>query len=372
MTHLGSPISFSGLLEQYQGFQEEINAAVNRVLNSGWYILGKELESFEKEFAGYCGVKYAVGCASGTEAIALALMALDIKGGDEVITVPNTAVPTVSAISMVGATPVFVDVDDYFLIDVKKIEKAITKRTKAIMPVHLYGQMADMDEITDVAKQYNLQVVEDACQAHGAEYKGRKAGVRGIVSCFSFYPTKNLGCFGDGGTVTTNNKTLYDRLMLLRNYGQEKRYFHTIKGINSRLDELQAAILRVKLKYLDQWNKERQKVAHLYNGLLKDVYITPLEKSECYHVFHLYVIRTRHREGLQSHLKENGIDTLIHYPVPVHLQKAYKDLQYKVGDFPVAERLSKEILSLPIYPELSEDDVRYICHKICEYAKNKG
>lgn len=374
MTHMGSKISFSGLLEQYQSIQDEIDTAVVRVFKSGWYILGRELENFEKEFASYCGVGYVVGCASGTEAIALALMALDIKEGDEVITVPNTAVPTVSAISMVGATPVFVDVNDYYLMDTGKIEKAITRRTKAILPVHLYGQIADMDEIVDIARQYNLEVVEDACQAHGAEYKGRKAGSIGDVGCFSFYPTKNLGCYGDGGAVTTNSKAIYEQLLMLRNYGQKKRYFHTIKGINSRLDELQAAILRVKLKYLDQWNEERRKVAYLYDRLLKDVCISPVENSRCHHIFHLYVIRTRHRESLRSYLKENGIDTLIHYPLPVHLQEAYKDLQYKAGDFPVAEKLSQEIVSLPIHPNLSEDNTKYISQKIHEYmetAKNE-
>ena len=362
-------ISFSGLLEQYQDVQEEIRAAIDRVLNSGWYILGREVENFEKEFAAYCGTKYAVGCASGTEAIALSFMALGIKEGDEIITVPNTAVPTISALSMVGARPVFVDVDDCFLMDIKKIEKTITKRTKAIMPVHLYGQMAEMEEIIAVAKRYDLEVVEDACQAHGAEYKGRRAGSLGTIGCFSFYPTKNLGCFGDGGAVTTNDKALHHKLMMLRNYGQEKRYFNTIKGINSRLDELQAAILRVKLKYLDRWNKERQKIALLYDRLLKDVCITPRQRNGCHHVFHLYVIRTRQREGLQLFLKENGIDTLIHYPVPVHLQEAYKDLQYKQGDFPSAEQLSGEILSLPMHPYLTEDNVSRIRNKICEYMK---
>lgn len=365
-----SLISFSGLLEQYQDIQEEIRVAVDRVLNSGWYVLGKEVENFEKEFAGYCGTEYAVGCASGTEAIALSLMALDIKNGDEVVTVPNTAVPTISAISMVAATPVFVDVDDCFLIDVKKIEKAITKRTKALMPVHLYGQMADMDEITNIANQYNLKVIEDACQSHGAEYKGRKAGSVGTIGCFSFYPTKNLGCFGDGGAVTTNDKALYHKLLMLRNYGQEKRYFHIIKGINSRLDELQAATLRVKLKYLDHGNKKRQQLALLYDRLLKDVCITPLTRNGCCHVFHLYVIKTKYREGLQSFLKKNGVDTLIHYPVPVHLQEAYKDLQYKQGDFPSAEQVSGEILSLPMHPYLSEENIGWVCNKICEYMKD--
>lgn len=371
MMHRDTIISFSGLLEQYREIREEIDTTINQVLNSGWYILGKELEGFEKEFASYCGVKYAVGCASGTEAIALSLMSFDIKEGDEVITVPNTAVPTISAISMVGARPVLIDVDDYFLMDVKKIEKVITKRTKAIIPVHLYGQVADMDEITAIADKHNLKVVEDACQSHGAEYKGQKVGSLGTVGCFSFYPTKNLGCFGDGGAVTTNDGEIYHKLKMLRNYGQEKRYFHTIKGINSRLDEIQAAILRVKLKHLDAWNKKRKEIAMLYDKLLNNTCVTPIKKKKCCHVFHLYVIRSKYRDGLQSFLKENRIDTLIHYPVPVHLQEAYRDLQYKTGDFPGAEEASKEVLSLPMHPYLSADDVGRICKKICSYIKNK-
>ncbi len=370
MTRQSSSISFSGLVEHYRSIKDEISPAIDRVVKSGWYILGKELEGFEKEFAGYCGTEYAVGCASGTEAIALSLMSLDIGSGDEVITVSNTAVPTVSAISMVGATPVFVDVDDYFLMDTKKIESAITRKTKAIIPVHLYGQMADMNEIVDIARRNNIKVIEDACQAHGADCKGQKAGSIGDLGCFSFYPTKNLGCFGDGGAITTNSKTIYGRLSMLRNYGQEKRYHNPIKGINSRLDEIQAAILRVKLKHLNEWNKNRKKIARLYNDLLGDVCIAPAEKYGYSHVFHLYVARVENREALQKHLRKSGIDTLIHYPVPVHLQQAYSELQCKKGDFPVTERLVEEILSLPIYPGLSEDDVKYICCKIHEFKKN--
>ncbi|MCK4948146.1 MAG: DegT/DnrJ/EryC1/StrS family aminotransferase [Candidatus Aureabacteria bacterium] len=370
MTYQNSSISFSGLVEQYERIKDEINPAIDRAVKSGWYILGKELESLEKEFAGYCGVEYAIGCASGTEAIALSLMSLDIKSGDEVITVSNTAVPTVSAISMVGAIPVFVDVDDYFLIDTKKIESAITKKTKAIIPVHLYGQMADMNEIMDIARRKNIRVIEDACQSHGAECKGQKAGSIGDLGCFSFYPTKNLGCFGDGGAITTNDKTIYDRLSMLRNYGQEKRYHNPIKGINSRLDEIQAAILRVKLEYLNGWNKNRKEIARLYNELLCDVCVTPAEKDGYSHVFHLYVVRVENREALQKHLRKSGIDTLIHYPVPVHLQQAYSELRCKKGDFPVTEQLMKEILSLPIYPGLPDDAVKYICRKIHEFEKN--
>lgn len=368
----GPSISFSGVLEQYQRIKTDIDSAIKRVVRSGWYILGREVESFEHEFANYCGSKYAVGCACGTEAIALSLMCFGIKSGDEVILPSNTAVPTASAVSMLGATPVFVDADDYFLIDAKKIERAVTKRTKAIIPVHLYGQMVDMDGIITLAKKRNLKVIEDACQAHGAEYKRHKAGAMGDAGCFSFYPTKNLGCFGDGGAITTSNKEIYKRLVMLRNDGQNKKYYHLIKGINSRLDALQAAILKVRLKYLDKWNEQRRKTAGLYNKLLEDICVVPAEKNQCRHIFHLYVIRTKNRENLQKYLKKNGIDTLIHYPVPMHLQKAYKDLGYKTGCFPKTERFAKEILSLPMHSCLSGDSVKYICQKIREFAKKRG
>jgi len=365
-------ISFSGLSEQYRSLSTEIDGAIRRVMKSAWYILGKEVDSFENAFASYCGTTYAIGCASGTDAIALSLMALNIGKGDEVITVPNTAMPTVSAISMAGATPVFVDIDDYYLMDTKKIKRSITKKTKAILPVHLYGQMADMDKIMALAKQYNLKVVEDACQSHGAKYKGLKAGSVGDAGCFSFYPTKNLGCFGDGGAITTNCAKLYEKLLMMRNYGQRDRYLYSIKGINSRLDELQAAVLRVKLAYLDRWNKQRRKIAHLYNKLLGDVCTVPMQKEGSYHVFHLYVIRVRDRKALQSYLKENGVDTLIHYPLPIHLQKAYMDLGYKRGDFCCAERSADEIISLPIHPYLSSNSVKHICMKIKSIAGRRG
>lgn len=365
-----SSISFSGLREQYYCIKNKIDPAVTSVLESGWYILGKELKAFEEEFAKYCGVKYAIGCASGTEAIALSLMALGIKQGDEVITVPNTAVPTISAISMVGAIPVLVDIDKYFLMDALNIEKAITKKTKAILPVHLYGQAADMDKVNNIAAKYNLKVIEDAAQAHGAQYKNKKTGSLADLGCFSFYPTKNLGCFGDGGAVTTNDKALYERLSMLRNYGQKERYHHTIKGINSRLDEIQAAVLRIKLKYLNEWNNKRKKIAEIYNCLLKDICIIPFERNKNSHIFHLYVIKIKNRQKLQAYLKKKGIDTLIHYPVPVHLQKAYTQLKHAKGDFPVTEQYAQEILSLPMHPYLHEKDIKYICQSICECIKN--
>jgi len=366
------PPSFAGQLEQYTAIQSEIDSAVDRVLKSGWYILGKEVEAFEREFADYCRVKHVVGCASGTEAIALALMAVGVGPGDEVVTVANTAVPTVSAITMTGATPVFVDIDDYFLMDAAKTESVITRRTKVIIPVHLYGQMADMDAILRIARKHRLHVVEDAAQAHGAEDKGRRAGSLGVMGCFSFYPTKNRGCYGDGGAVGTNDKGLYDQLVMLRNYGQQKRYYHAIKGINSRLDELQAAVLRVKLDHLDEWNESRRRIAGWYTEVLEGVCISPRERPDARHVYHLYVIRTDDREGLRTYLEKAGITTLMHYPVPVHLQEAYKDLGYGEGDLPVTEAVSEEILSLPMHPGIPRDGVQHVGGKIREYFGKGG
>jgi dTDP-4-amino-4,6-dideoxygalactose transaminase len=369
----GNPApSFAGQLEQYAAIRSEIDGAVARVLESGWYILGKEVEAFEREFAAFCGVEHVVACASGTEAIALALMALGVGPGDEVVTVANTAVPTVSAVTMTGARPVFVDIDDYFLMDPAGIEKAITPRTKAIMPVHLYGQMADMDAILSVADKHGLPVVEDAAQAHGAEHKGKRAGSRGVLGCFSFYPTKNLGCYGDGGAVSTRDKGLCDRLAMLRNYGQEKRYYHAIKGINSRLDELQAAVLRAKLAHLDDWNRTRREAAAWYTESLESVCVVPRERRDARHVYHLYVIRTTDRDGLKNHLEKEGVTTLMHYPVPVHLQRAYEDLGYRKGALPLTEHAAGEILSLPMHPAVTRDGVQYVCGKIREYLEKNG
>lgn len=367
-------IPFNDLIGQYQQIKSEIDKAIKPVLNSGWFILGKEVHYFEKEFAGYIGTKYAVGVASGTEAIALALMACGIGDGDEVITVPNTAVPTVSAISMANARPIFIDIDKKtYLIDPEKIQKSITKRTKAVIPVHLYGQTAKMDIINEIAKANNLWVIEDACQAHGSEYKNKKAGAWGDLGCFSFYPTKNLSCYGDGGLVTTNNKILYKKLLMLRNYGQQDRYRHIIIGINSRLDEMQAAVLRIKLKYLDKWNAKRRIVAKRYYQFINSKFvITPFEDSNGRHIYHLFVIRAKKRNLLQKALHEKGIETLIHYPIPVHLQRAYQWIGYKKDDFPYAENCAKEILSLPIYPGLSESEINYISETINDFYKKGG
>lgn len=364
--------SFAGQLELYHAIRDEVHEAIDRVLESGWYILGGEVRAFEEEFAAYCGAKYAVGCASGTEAIALALMAIGVGPGDEVMTVANTAVPTVSAITMTGAAPVFVDIDDQFLMDTDGIESAITKKTKAILPVHLYGQMADMEKIMAVAEKHGLPVIEDAAQAHGSEFKGKRAGTWGVLGCFSFYPTKNLGCFGDGGAVTTSDKELYDRLLMLRNYGQEKRYHNSITGINSRLDELQAAVLRVKLARLDEWNNKRRQVAVWYNESLGDACTCPTEKPDARHVYHLYVIRTLDRDGLMAYLEKEGITTLMHYPIPIHLQQAYEELGYKTGNLPVTEAAVEQILSLPMHPAVTQDGVRFVAEKVREYNNNRG
>ena len=364
-------IPFLDLSKQYLGLKEEIEQAVFRVLSSGNYILGEELKAFEREFAEYCNAKYGVGVGSGTEAIHLTLLACGVKPGDDVITVPNTAVPTISAISFANANPVFVDIDpETYTMSPEGLEEQLkksSKKPKVVIPVHLYGQPADMGPILEIARKYNLKVIEDACQAHGAEYKGKKVGSLGDVGCFSFYPTKNLGAYGDGGMATTNNSEIASTLNMLRNYGEEKKYVNKIKGFNSRLDEIQAAVLRVKLKKLDQWNDMRRKNADIYNSSLKNGIITPVEKEYSKHVFHLYVIRTQNGYEMKEWLKNKGILSSIHYPFPVHFQDAYKDLCYNKNDFPVAEKYSLEILSLPIFPELKEEQVAYVCEAVNKF-----
>ena len=356
-------IPFVDLKRQYDLIKEEINIKINEVLQNTHFILGENVEIFEKEFANYCGVKYCVGVASGSDALTLCLKALGIGEGDEVITVPNTFIATVDAISRNGAKPVFVDIDtETYNMDVTKIEEEITDKTKAIIPVHLYGQPADMDAIIKIAKKYDLKIIEDACQAHGAEYKGKRVGSLGDAGCFSFYPAKNLGAYGDGGMVVTNNEELAEKIRMLRNYGQSKKYYHDFMGYNSRLDEIQAAVLRVKLRYLDEWNDKRREHAKLYDELLENAsgIETPTEKDYVKHVYHLYVMRCKNRDDLQHYLSSKGISTGIHYPIPVHLQMAYKHLEYKQGDFPITEKYSKEILSLPMFPELTDEEIEAV------------
>jgi dTDP-4-amino-4,6-dideoxygalactose transaminase len=343
------------LKAQYLSIKDEIDAAIQEVMVSGQYILGKNVEAFEKEIADYCGVKYGIGVANGTDALVLTLDAFGIGKGDEVITTPYTFFATAEAISRVGATPVFVDINPLtYNIDVTKIEEKISKKTKAIIPVHIFGQMADMDPIMEIAKSYNLTVIEDACQAIGAEYKGRKAGSIGHVACFSFFPTKNLGCYGDGGMVVTSDAELVDKLKRLRFHGSSKKYHHVILGYNSRLDEVQAAILRVKLKYLDNWNEKRREKAYLYNQLLQDAnvglpYVEPWNKS----IYHLYIIRSDIRNKIKISLDEKQIANGIYYPVPLHLQEVYAMLGYKTGTLKNAEEASRETLAIPLYPEIT-------------------
>ncbi|WP_048091861.1 aminotransferase class I/II-fold pyridoxal phosphate-dependent enzyme [Geoglobus acetivorans] len=354
-------IQFVDLRKEYQEIKEETDQAIQRVLERGWFILGKELETFEKEFSSYIGVKHAIGVNSGSDALYLAIKALGIGPGDEVITVSHTFISTVDAIVRNSARPVFVDIGpETYTIDVPQIEKAITDRTKAILPVHIYGHPANIDPIIEIAEEYGLYVIEDASQAHGAEYKGRKVGSIGHVACFSFYPTKNLGAYGDAGAIVTNDDELAEKLRMMRNYGSSKKYYHEFIGVNSRLDEIQAAILRVKLRHLDEWNERRRKIAEMYNELLEnsDV-ITPVEKEWAKHVYHLYVIRHKDRDKLQQYLLENGIKTQIHYPVPVHLQKAYLDLGIRVK-LPVTERISREVLSLPMFTHLTYYEIKNI------------
>ncbi|MBI2838457.1 MAG: DegT/DnrJ/EryC1/StrS family aminotransferase [Acidobacteria bacterium] len=344
---------------------------MSAVLRSGRFILGEEVAAFEREFAAYCGTAHGVGVASGTEALQLALMACGLRPLDSVITVANVSAPTAAAIVSAGARPVFVDVDlDTHTMDPRKLEEYLRRGggpggVSAVIPVHLYGQPADMDPILHVAREHGLRVIEDACQAHGTEYKGRRVGSIGDAGCFSFYPTKNLGAYGDGGMVVTNDDAVAAELRMLRSYGETVKYRNSMHGINSRLDEIQAAVLRVKLRHLDRWNSVRHFHATLYSGRLKGLDLeTPVERRDASHIYHLYVVRTAKRESLQVWLGERGIGTSIHYPLPLHLQQAYEELGYRKGDLPVTERCCHEVLSLPMYPELSGEAIEYVCDAI--------
>jgi dTDP-4-amino-4,6-dideoxygalactose transaminase len=363
-------IPFGDLRLQYDAIKTELDQAVQSVLDDGWFILGKNVSAFEAEFATYCGASYAIGVGNGTDALQLALMACEVGHGDEVITSPLSATFTALAISAVGAVPTFVDIDPQtYNIDPSRLEATIGPRTKAVIPVHLYGQPADMDPILAIARKHKLLVIEDAAQAHGAAYKGRQAGTLGDAGCFSFYPSKNLGAFGDGGMVVTDDPDLAERIRMLRNGGQQTRYDHQLLGINSRLDELQAAILRVKLRYLERWNERRRHIAALYSALLceSNEVEPPVEVPGVKHVYHLYVIRSERRDNLQAHLQQQGIQTGIHYPTPIHLQGAYRWCNQGPGSFPVAERCAREVLSLPIYPELTDAQVRRVAKHVTDW-----
>ena len=363
-------IPFLDIKAQYQSIKGEIDAAVLGVLASGQYVLGEEVLRFEQEFADYCNVKHAIAVNTGTSALHLALLAAGIGPGDEVITVPFTFVATVSAICYTGARPVFVDVEPVTLtMNPAEIEAKITPRTKAIIPVHIYGQMADMDAIKAIADHHRIPVIEDACQAHGAQYKGQRAGSIGVSGCFSFYPGKNLGACGEGGLVVTNNDDHAKTMRMLRDWGQEQRYHHLLKGFNYRMDAIQGAILRVKLRHLEAWTEARRTHARRYSSLLAGSphLKIPVETAERRHVYHVYAIRSRDRDGLQRVLSADGVPSGLHYPIPVHLQKAHADLGYQAGDFPVSEAAAREVLSLPIYPEMPSQHVDQVAAAL-EYA----
>ncbi|WP_298234717.1 DegT/DnrJ/EryC1/StrS aminotransferase family protein [uncultured Azohydromonas sp.] len=363
-------IPFVDLKAQYRSIKDEVNAAIQGVIEHCEFTLGSEVAAFEKEFAGYCQVEHGIGVNTGTSALHLALLAAGVGKGDEVITVPFTFVATVSAIDYTGAKPVFVDIDPKtFTMDVNAIEAAITEKTKAIIPVHLYGQPADMDPILEIARKHNLVVIEDACQAHGAEYKGRRAGSMGHMGCFSFYPGKNLGAYGEGGMVVTNNPEFTRSIRMLRDWGAEKKYQHVLKGYNFRLEGIQGAVLRVKLKYLEGWTEARRTAAARYDSLLAGTGVpTPYARPDVRHVYHLYAIRTQNRQAWQDALLAQGIQTGIHYPTPVHLLPAFADLGYQAGQFPHSEKAANEVLSLPMFPELTAAQCERVAQAVQELA----
>ena len=357
------------LVSQYAEIKPEMDAAIQRVLNSGYFILGPEVSAIEEEVADYLGVSHGIGVASGTDALILALRALNIGAGDEVILPAYTFFATIGAVLHVGATPVLVDVDEKsYCINIEQTRAKVTPATKAIIPVHLYGQAADMDELAEIAAEYGLSIIEDNAQAFGAEYKGRKTGGIGDIGCLSFFPSKNLGGYGDGGMVVTDNPELYERIKMLRAHGWKKKYFPEILGYNSRLDALQAAILRVKLPHLDNWNEGRRKVARAYSKALADTpnIQTPYEAQNRTHVYHLYILQVPNRDKLQEKLKKADIGSSVYYPQPLHLAKPCKALGYKVGDFPVAERASLETIAIPVYPEMSDEQIEYVIEIVKE------
>ncbi len=354
-------VPFVDLKAQYYSIKAKIDQAISNVIQDSAFIGGKYAKVFEDNFANYVGVKNCVGVGNGTDALYIALKALGISDGDEVITVANTFIATSEAITMTGARIVFVDCNkDTYNIDIDKLEQAITGKTKIIIPVHLYGQPAQMDKIMDVAKKHNLYVVEDAAQAHGAEYKHQRIGTIGDIACFSFFPGKNLGAYGDAGTIVTNDDGLARKVRMFANHGRIEKYNHEFEGTNSRLDGLQAAILDVKLKYLDKWTEQRRTIAKMYDAVLKDIVITPSVLHDLKHVYHLYVVRIKNRDRVKEFLAEKGIATGIHYPIPLPFLKAYSYLGHKPADFPVAYSMKDEILSLPIHGDMTDEQVEYV------------
>jgi dTDP-4-amino-4,6-dideoxygalactose transaminase len=378
-------VPFIDLKAQYESIKDEINEAIQQVLYSCAFAGGPFVEKFEKEFADFCQCKYAIGVGSGTEALWLSLLALGIGPGDEVVTVPNTFIATAEAISFCGATPAFVDIDERtYNMDPNKLEaylkssltphaSHLTHKPKAIIPVHLFGQMADMDPIMEIAKKYGMLVIEDTCQAHGAEYKGRRAGSIGDMGCFSFYPGKNLAAYGEAGAVVTNNAEIVKKIAMLRDHGQSKKYHHNMIGWNARMDGMQGAVLNVKLRHLAEWNESRRKNANNYDGLLADLNgaILPQEVDYAKHVYHIYAIRVQNRDALIKELAEKEIFCGIHYPIPVHLTEAYKFLQLPEGTFPITEKCAAELLSLPMFPELTKEQIEHVVFEIKQFIPLK-
>jgi dTDP-4-amino-4,6-dideoxygalactose transaminase len=363
-------VPFLDLKAQYKTIKDEVHSAISEVMEKTAFAGGPFVAGFEKEFAFFCNCKHAIGVGNGTDALWLSLIALGVGPGDEVITVPNTFIATAEAITYCGAQPVFVDVDEMtYNMNPSLLETAITPKTKAIIPVHLFGQPADMDPIMAIAQERGLYVVEDACQAHGAEYKGRKAGSIGNTGCFSFYPGKNLGAYGEAGAVVTNDDTLAEKMRIFRDHGQAKKYYHGMIGWNARMDGIQGAVLGVKLKYLPDWNESRRKHAQEYNTLLSPLsnVIKPCVADYAKHVYHIYALRVKERDKLMTYLADKGISCGIHYPVPIHLQVAYSFLGLSPGSFPVAEKCASEFLSLPMFPELDKDQIKYVVDTIQEF-----
>lgn len=354
---------------QYKCIENEIDSAIKEVLKGTHFIMGPNVKKLEEEIADFVGVKHGIGVGNGTDALMLCLRAIGLGQGDEVITTPFTFFASAETTSLFGAVPVFADIDPNTLcIDPKKIEEKITNKTKAIIPVHIFGQMCDMDPIMELGRKYNIPIIEDACQAIGAEYKGKKAGSIGDFGCFSFFPTKNLGCYGDGGMIVTNNDEYADHLRLLRVHGAKEKYKHIEIGYNTRLDEIQAAILRVKFQHLNSYSESRYKKAHIYNELLSGQSVKiPYEDKDCKHVYHQYVIEIEKRDELQKFLKDSGIGTAIYYPIPVHMLPVYKDLGYKIGDLPVAEKACEKVIALPMYPEIKKEQQEFVVQKIKDF-----
>lgn len=361
-------INFNQLDRGYLKYKEEYDIAAIRVLESGWYVLGKEVEKFETEFANFTGSKHCVGLNSGLDALILAFRALEIGEGDEVIVPANTYIASVLGITENGAIPIFIEPDEYFNLDSAKIEKKITDKTKAILVVHLYGQAADMVNIKSIAEKYELHLVEDCAQSHGSCFNGKVTGTWGDIGCFSFYPTKNIGAFGDSGAIVTNNDKLYENIRMLRNYGSKVKYHNEILGVNSRMDEIQAALLSVKLRHYSELRAERESIANEYLRRIKNPLITlPSVREKAEHVWHLFVLKINERDKFQRYLSDNGIATQIHYPIPPHLSNAYMYLRYKEGNFPITEDYTSSIVSLPLYEGMSDEEVQYVIDIINEY-----